>query len=149
MSNMELARRWILNKVMLMGRICKDLEIKIVGNQMSFLSFTVAVNQKYTKPGEEKKTDFLNCKAFSKTAENIAKFFRKGSLIIVSGRIQTGSYEKDGQKIYTTDIMVDEFEFTGEKKDESHQVTVSTTGYRHELSVSVEPDLSGDDELPF
>ena len=134
-----------MNKVMLMGRICKDLEVKIVGNQMSFLSFTVAVNQKYTKPGEEKKTDFLNCKAFSKTAENIAKFFRKGSLIIVSGRIQTGSYEKDGQKIYTTDIMVDEFEFTGEKKDE-------TRGYQVEPSVSVEPDLSVesvDFELPF
>jgi len=134
-----------MNKVMLMGRICKDLEVKIVGNQMSFLSFTVAVNQKYTKPGEEKKTDFLNCKAFSKTAENIAKFFRKGSLIIVSGRIQTGSYEKDGQKIYTTDIMVDEFEFTGEKKDE-------TRGYQVEPSVSVEPDLSVESEnfeLPF
>ena len=138
-----------MNKVMIMGRICKDLEVKIVGNQMSFLSFTVAVNQKFAKQGEEKKTDFLNCKAFSKTAENIAKFFRKGSLIIVSGRIQTGSYEKDGQKIYTTDIMVDEFEFTGEKKDETHKVIGSATGYTFEPSVSVEPDLSGDDELPF
>ena len=134
-----------MNKVMLMGRICKDLEIKIVGNQMSFLSFTVAVNQKFAKQGEEKKTDFLSCKAFAKTADNIAKFFKKGSLIIVSGRIQTGNYEKDGQKIYTTDIIVDEFEFTGEKKDE-------TRGYQVEPSVSVEPDLSvesGYFELPF
>ncbi len=144
---MDLLRRWTLNKVMLMGRICKDLEVKIVGNQVSFLSFTVAVNKKFAKQGEEKKADFINCKAFEKNATNIANFFRKGSLIMLIGRIQTGSYDnKDGQKVYTTDVMVDEFYFTGEKKDETQR------GYQVEPSVSVEPDLSvesPDFELPF
>jgi len=137
-----------MNKVMLMGRICKDLEVKIVGNQMSFLSFTIAVNRKFTKQGEEKKTDFISCKAFSKNAENIAKWFKKGRLILLEGRLQTGSYDgNDGKKVYTTDMMIDDWDFTGEKKDETQQ-----RGYQVEPSVSVEPDLSVesvDFELPF
>lgn len=102
-----------MNSVHIMGRICKDLEVKTGASGTEFLSFSVAVNRKFSK---EKETDFINCKAFGKTAVNIAKFFTKGSLILIEGRIQTGSYEKDGHRVYTTDVMVDGFHFTGEKK---------------------------------
>lgn len=108
-----------MNSVQLMGRITKDLDLKTSQSGTSFMSFTVAVNRKFSK---EKETDFISCKAFGKTAENIAKFFSKGSLIAVEGRIQTGSYEKDGNRVYTTDVIVDGFHFTGEKKDKEENV---------------------------
>lgn len=115
-----------MNKVTLMGRICKDIEVKYGSSGTAFASFTLAVNRSFTKAGEEKKSDFLNCKVFSKTAENIAKFFSKGSMIVVTGRIETGSYEKDGNKVYTTNIMVDEFFFTEGKKSDNGQTAMET-----------------------
>ena len=108
-----------MNNVTLMGRITKDLELKYSATgETAILSFNVAVNRKFSK---EKEADFINCKAFKKTAENIAKFFQKGSLIALEGRIKTGSHEKEGKKIYTTDVIVDSFHFTGEKKKDSEE----------------------------
>lgn len=100
-----------------MGRITKDLELKYAQSGTAILGFTLAVNRKFNKEGEEKQTDFIMCKAFGKTAENISNYFGKGRLILVEGRIQTGSYDKDGAKVYTTDIIVEAFDFTGEKKE--------------------------------
>jgi len=132
-----------MNKTFLMGRIVKDLELKTSQAGTSFLSFTVAVNRAFTKQGEEKQTDFISCKAFGKTAENIVKFFSKGALIALEGRIQTRSYEKDGKKIYTTDVMVDGFHFTGEKKQDSNNSNTSNvTTWDAIETYSV-------DELPF
>ena len=128
-----------MNKVIIMGRLTKDLDIRTSQSGTSFMSFTVAVNRAYTKQGEEKQTDFISCKAFGKTAENIAKFFQKGSLIAIEGRIQTGSYDKDGQKVYTTDIMVEGFHFTGEKKDKQENHGWIADAIANSL----------DDELPF
>ena len=114
-----------MNKVTLMGRICKDIEVKHGNSGTAFASFTLAVNRSFTKAGEEKTADFLSCKVFGKTAENVAKFFSKGSMIVVTGRIETGSYEKDGNKVYTTNIMVDEFFFTEGKKSDSGQAAAT------------------------
>ena len=126
-----------MNQVTIMGRITKDLDLRTAQTGNNFMSFTVAVDRKFSK---EKETDFISCKAFGKTAENIAKFFGKGRLIIVEGRIQTGSYEKDGQKIYTTDVIVDSFHFTGEKKQES-----DNPGWVAEAIANT----TDDSELPF
>ena len=128
----------MLNKVFLLGRITKDLELKYSQSNVALLSFSVAVNRKFVKEGEEKQADFIMCKAFGKTAENINNFFGKGKLILVEGRIQTGSYEKDGQRVYTTDVIVDGFDFTGEKKD-----TVQGTLSLEQL------EQEGEDALPF
>jgi single-strand DNA-binding protein len=125
-----------MNKVTLMGRITKELEIKYSASNMALLSFTVAVNRR-----KKDETDFISCKAFDKTAENIAKYFKKGAMIAVCGRIQTGNYEKDGKKVYTTDVMVDEFHFTGEKKDEQEQQINHNPGFF--------PVDNEGDELPF
>ena len=125
-----------MNKAILMGRITKDLELKYSQSGMALLSFTVAINRR-----KKDEVDFLSCKAFDKTAENISKFFTKGSMIAVEGRIQTSSYDnKEGQKVYTTDIMVDAFHFTGEKKGDSGQAQ-NNSGFA--------PMDNGEDELPF
>lgn len=104
-----------MNKVILMGRLTKDPEIRGEGTSL-VARYSLAVDRKYTK-GEEKQTDFLNCVCFSKTAEFAEKYLKKGTKIIVVGRIQTGSYtNKDGQKINTTDIIVEEHEFAESKQ---------------------------------
>jgi single-strand DNA-binding protein len=127
-----------MNHTQLLGRITRDLEIKTSQGGMSLLSFSIAVPRDYKKEGEERQTDFIMCKCFGKTAEFIQKYFSKGSMIGVAGKIQTGSYDKDGVKVYTTDVIVDKAYFTGEKKNDASQ----------ESSFTV-LQAEGDSELPF
>jgi single-strand DNA-binding protein len=128
-----------MNNCQLMGRITKDLDLKCGANGAYYLGFTIAITRKFNKEGEEKQSDFISCKAFGKTAENITKFFAKGKLIAIEGRIQTGSYDKEGVKVYKTDVMVDGFHFTGEKKDTSEQ-----SGFQY-----VDGAVNDEDSLPF
>ena len=113
-----------MNSVNLMGRITRDLELKQFNSGTAVLSFSIAIDKSMSK---EKKaeaeaqgrptSDFPNVKAVGKTAENIAKYFKKGSLIAIEGSVETGSYDhKDGHKVYTTDIFVQKFHFCGESK---------------------------------
>ena len=103
-----------MNKVMLIGRLTKDPEIKATSTGKTVASFTLAVNRRK----KEDPADFIQCKAFDKTAEVVQKYCGKGKQVCVLGRIQTGSYEnKEGRKVYTTDIMVDELELLGSKSD--------------------------------
>ena len=100
------------NKVFLCGRATRDAEIRTSGDTL-VARYALAVDRKYSK---EKETDFINCVCFGKTAEFAEKFVKKGTKIIVIGRIQTGSYtNKDGQKINTTDVVVEEHEFCESK----------------------------------
>lgn len=106
-----------MNNVILIGRLTKDPELKYANNGTEIARFTVAVDRRYKKE-EEKTADFINCLAFGKTAEIIEKWFSKGNKIAITGRIQTGSYEnKEGQKVYTTDVIVESVEFVESKKD--------------------------------
>ena len=97
------------------GNICKDVELKFApGSGTAVTRFTMAVS----RMKKDDPSDFINCVAFGKTAETIANHLGKGDPILVEGRIQTGSYEnKEGKKVYTTDIMVSRFEFIGGKKE--------------------------------
>ena len=106
-----------MNKCIIIGRLTKDIDVRSSQSGMSVAKFTVAVDRR-TK---EKETDFINCTAFGKTAEVLQKYVRKGHRIGIVGHIQTGSYEKDGHNVYTTDVIVDEIEFL-EKKDDSAPV---------------------------
>ncbi len=116
-----------MNRAIIMGRITKDLEIRQTPGGMAVLRFTVAVERR-TKG--EKQTDFISCVAFGQTAENIGKYFGKGRLILIEGNIKTGSYEKNGQTVYTTDIVVERFDFTGEKStQDSAQSESRSQGY--------------------
>jgi single-strand DNA-binding protein len=98
-----------MNKTMLIGRVTKDIDLRFGKDGMAIAKFSVAVNR--MKKGE---VDYPNCIAFGKTAETIANYMSKGSQIGIEGHIQTGSYtNKEGNKIYTTDVIVDRFDFVG------------------------------------
>ena len=102
-----------MNLVILHGRLARDPEIRETPGGKRFCRFPVAV-YRYTKKGEERKADFPNVIAWERTAEFIEKYFPKGKEIMITGRIQTGSYEKDyGTKVYTTDVIADRVEFCG------------------------------------
>ena len=105
-----------------MGRLVRDVEIRYLqGSDTAIARFTIACERDYCKQGEERQADFISCVAFGKTAEHINKYFPKGAMICVIGRIQTGSYEKDGKKVYTTDLNVEKVNFTGEKRTDNGQ----------------------------
>lgn len=107
----------MLNKAILCGRLTKTPEETATQSGTVVSRFSIAIDRRYQKQGEEKQTDFLNIVAFGKTAEFVGRYFTKGSPIIVVGSIQTRSYEKDGQKRYATEIIADEVSFAGSKKD--------------------------------
>ena len=110
-----------MNKVILIGRLTKDPDIRYTqgNNSMAVARYTLAVDRRYKKDGEEQQADFINCIAFGKSAEFAEKYYHKGIKIVIEGRIQTGSYtNKDGQKVYTTDIVVDAQEFAESKKED-------------------------------
>lgn len=97
-----------MNKVILTGRFTRDPEVRYTNDGTSIARFSIAVNRRFAKEGSDQKADFLNCIAFGKSAEFIEKYFLKGMKADLSGRIQTGSYtNRDGQKVYTTDIVVE------------------------------------------
>ncbi|MCR5817177.1 MAG: single-stranded DNA-binding protein [Ruminococcus sp.] len=107
----------MLNRVILMGRITRDLEIRQTPNGNSVLRFTVAVDRP-VKQGAEKQTDFISCTAWGQQAEFIGRYFGKGRMIALEGSIRTGSYDKNGVTVYTTDVNVERVSFTGEPRQD-------------------------------
>ena len=106
-----------MNKVNLIGRICNDLEVNEAGEN-KYTRFTLAVNRNYTDDDGNRPADFISCVAWNGSAETISKYFHKGSQIGVTGKIQTGSYDRqDGSKAYTTDIIVENFDFLDKKEE--------------------------------
>ena len=108
-----------MNKVILMGRLTRDPEVRYSAgdNAMAVARFSLAVDRRRrANGGDEQTADFINCVSFGKTAEFAEKYLRKGTKLLVTGRIQTGSYtNKDGVKVYTTDVVVEEQEFAESK----------------------------------
>lgn len=107
-----------MNKVILMGRLTRDPDVRYSSgeNAMAVARFSLAVDRRFKRDGEQN-ADFISCVAFGKTAEFIEKYFRKGMRMTLAGRIQTGSYtNKEGNKVYTTDVFVEECEFAESKK---------------------------------
>ena len=100
-----------MNKVCLIGRITKDPELRYTSSNIATVRFTLAVNRTFQNQNGERDADFINVVAWRNQAENIKKFVTKGSLLAVEGRIQTGSYEKDGQRVFTTDLVADSVQF--------------------------------------
>lgn len=106
-----------MNKVILMGRLTRDAEVRYSQgeNASAVARFSLAVDRRMARNGENN-TDFINCVAFGKTAEFLERFGRKGTKFVIEGRIQTGSYtNKDGQKVYTTDVVCEQVEFAESK----------------------------------
>lgn len=106
----------MLNRVILMGRITQDLDLKQTPSGVSVLTFSVAVDRNFARQGEERQTDFITCVAWRQQAEFIKKYFAKGRMIALEGNLRTRTYEdKNGSKHYVTEVYVDSVSFTGEK----------------------------------
>ncbi len=107
----------MLNRVILMGRITQDLELKSTPSGVSVLSFSVAVERGFVKQGEERQADFISCVAWRQQADFISKYFAKGRMIAIEGSLRTRTYDdKNGSKHYVTEVYVDSVSFTGEPK---------------------------------
>ena len=121
-----------MNKVILMGRLTRDPEVRYSQGESSLAiaRFTLAVDRRFKRQGESD-ADFISCVAFGKTAEHAEKYYRQGLKIAVVGRIQTGSYtNKEGQKVYTTEVVIEESEFAESKsasENSGYQATARPT----------------------
>ena len=105
-----------MNKVFLIGRLTRDPELRYTSSNLANMRCSLAVDRTYQREGEERGTDFINIVAFGNRAETMKKYLTKGSQIAVDGRIQTGSYDgQDGKKVYTTDVIVENFQFLDSK----------------------------------
>ena len=111
-----------MNKVILIGRLARDPEMRTTGSGIAVTRFTVAVSRPFNPQNGQPQTDFIGCVAWRRQAENIAKYCSKGSQVAVEGRIQTGSYDgADGQKHYTTDIVADNVTFLGSRNTQNSE----------------------------
>lgn len=129
-----------MNKVILTGRLTADPELRQTQSGVSSCRFTVAVDRRFAdKESGEKQADFITCVAWRQTAEFVSKYFNKGKMIALEGNIRTGSYEKDGEKRYTTEVFVDNVEFCG-GKGEGGNTSQPTTAPAEEVT---------SDDLPF
>ena len=127
-----------MNKVMLMGRLTRDAEIRH-SHDITVAKFTLAVDRR----GKDKEADFISCTAFGKTAEFVEKYIKKGTKIALEGRWQTGSYtNKEGVKVYTNDCIVEQIEFAESKKSDDQTAPASPDNF-----MNLPSDL--DDVVPF
>lgn len=141
-----------MNKVILLGRLTRDPELRTTPSGVSVCSFSVAVNRRFAREGQQT-ADFINCVAWRQTAEFISKYFTKGRMIGVVGSLTTGRYEKDGQTHYTTDVTVDEAYFADSKNSSSaSSESSSANADNNTASFGINDDFMptpADDDLPF
>lgn len=135
-----------MNAVQLLGRFTRDNEFKELGGTSIFRN-NIAVQRNFKNKDGERESDFINIVAFGKTAELLNQYFGKGQQVAVQGRIQTGSYDKeDGTRVYTTDVVVDQFDFVGSKNDNAQPANATVS--KATSSPFGEVDFP-DDGLPF
>ena len=136
-----------MNKVSLVGRVCKDPEIKMTTNQTPYCNFTVAVDRRFKDANGQRQADFINCVAWKQTATFIQKYFRKGSRIGIVGSIQTRSYEdQNGQKHFVTEVLAEEAEFVESNNssnagNQNQQVQAAAPVQNQGEQVQSEPSL--------
>lgn len=136
-----------MNKVCLCGRLVRDPEERSTTNGMTITRYTLAVDRRGKKKDGEQTADFIPCVAFDKSGEFAGKYFHKGTKVLVSGRIQTGSYtNKDGNKVYTTEVIIEEQEFAESKGAQNAAEGVQKPADDGFMSI---PDGVEDEGLPF
>ncbi|NOG26588.1 single-stranded DNA-binding protein [Lysinibacillus fusiformis] len=153
----------MINRVVLVGRLTKDPELRYTPNGVGACRFTVAVHRTFKGQNGEQEADFISCQTWRKQAENLANFMKKGSLIGLEGRIQTGSYEgQDGKRVFTTDVVADSIQFleprnsTGGSQGASNYESSTNTGGQQQGSSqgqyggnNNQPSYTRADEDPF
>ena len=151
-----------MNKVFLIGRLTKDPELRYSSNNVAVCNITVAVNRPFENQNGQREADFINVSVWRKQAENVKNYLTKGSQVAVDGRIQTRNYDdKDGKKIYVTEVIADNIQFLDSKRNNDNQNTSQTTPYdfnNNDKTVNVDNDPFAsfgetidisDDDLPF
>ena len=144
-----------MNKVILMGRLTRDAEVRYSHGDAStaVARFTLAVDRRFKRDNDEQSADFIGCVAFGKTGEFLERYGRKGTKFLVEGRIQTGSYtNKDGQRVYTTDVVTENIEFAESKASSENSGYVpasrpSPSGAAGDGFMNIPDGI--DEELPF
>ena len=134
-----------MNKIVLMGRLTRDPEVRYTKtDNVQVTNFTLAVNRRFSKQGEERQADFINIVAWNKTAEFVSKYFKKGQQVGIIGRLQTRNWEDEqGQKHYATEVVAEETYFADTKKE-------NNTSVEQELkNTGVEVNVIEDSDLPF
>jgi single-strand DNA-binding protein len=141
----------MINRVILVGRITKDPELKTTQSSIPVVTFTLAVNRQYSDTSGEKQTDFIQCVVWRKQAENMAKYVHKGDLIGVDGRIQTRQYEGDNGMKYVTEIVADSIQFLETKGEQPNYPETDEEikeTFKHGSPVN-KPKASEEEDLPF
>ncbi len=123
----------MINRVVIVGRLTRDPDLRYTTSGAAVAQFTVAVNRQFTNSQGERDADFINCVVWRKAAENFTNFTHKGSLVGLDGRIQTSSYEKDGQRIYRTDVVIENFSLLS-PRDETSSKPADTSQQKHSNS---------------
>lgn len=137
-----------MNKVILMGRLTRDPEVRYSQGErsMAIAKYTLAIDRRKTQQNSDLGADFINCVAFDRAGEFAEKYFRQGLRVLISGHLQTGSYtNKDGQKVYTTDVIVESQEFADSRRDGSG---AGSRGSKDDDFMNI-PDNVEDEGLPF
>ena len=137
-----------MNKVILMGRLTRDPEVRYSQGErsMAIAKYTLAIDRRQTQQNSDPGADFINCVAFDRAGEFAEKYFRQGLRVLISGHLQTGSYtNKDGQKVYTTDVIVESQEFADSRRDGSG---AGSRGSKDDDFMNI-PDNVEDEGLPF
>ena len=137
-----------MNKAVIVGRLVRDPDVRALNDGKTVSKFTVAVDRRFKNKNGEKEADFIPVVVFGKPAEFVAEYVKKGNMVTVAGKITTGSYEKEGRKIYTTEITADEVNSIGSKKD--NQAT--DTNIDAVAQLNNDPDfvlMADSDDVPF
>lgn len=150
-----------MNKVVLMGRLTRDPDVRYTqgANAMAIARYTLAVDRRFKRDSDSQTADFISCVAFGKSAEFAEKYLHQGTKMLITGRIQTGSYtNKDGQRVYTTDVVVEEQEFAESKGNGGGYNRENEGGFAPEGFAPAAPEAGSgfmnipdgiDEELPF
>ena len=145
----------MINNVVLMGRLVATPELRNTQTGIAVTSFSIAVERSFARAGEQRQADFIDCVAWRNTAEFITRYFQKGSMIAITGSIQTRTYDdKNGSKRKATEIIVDQASFCGSKAETGTGSYTAPVAQTPAPSFSTGSDgdfeeISGDDELPF
>ena len=138
-----------MNKVILMGRLTKDPEIRYTQNNMTVANFSIAVSRRFAKESDEVKADFFNVIAWNKTGEFVGKYFKKGQQILVSGRIENRNWtDQQGVKHYATDIIAEEVDFAGSKAENNTNNNTEKNTNNNTENADI-TDFASSDDLPF
>lgn len=142
----------MINNVVLMGRLTADPELRTTTSGISTSRFTIAVDRAYAKNGEERQADFIRVLAWRQQAEFICRYFKKGSMIAITGSIQTGSYDdKNGNRVYTTEVVVDRASFCGSKAETgTGSISSSAPAPSYQTAGASDfEEIPDEEELPF